>query len=82
MAVIETTRNEQGEFIALYVRENSLRDECDGFRSDLREACDGLRNDLKKGFAKLNQALLISGIIMIAGSSAGIYLVLVLAGWK
>lgn len=82
MAVIEATRNEQGEFIALCVRENSLRDECDGFRSDLREACDGLRNDLREGFAKLNQAFLIAGIIMTVGSTAGIYLVLVLVGGK
>ena len=71
MAVIETTRNEQGEFIALCVRENSLRDEC-----------DGLRNDLREGFAKLNQAFLIAGIIMTVGSTAGIYLVLVLVGGK
>ena len=82
MAIIETTRNEQGEFVALYVRENSLQEEFDGFRSELREACDGLRNDLREMFARLNRALLAAGIVVTVAGSACICIVAILVGGK
>jgi len=90
VAIIETTRNEQGEFVALYVRENSLQEEFDGFRSDLREACDDFlndflndfRNDLREMFARLNRALLAAGIVVTVAGSACIYLMAILVGGK
>lgn len=61
-AIIETIRNERAEFVAKSVRENGLREEIDGFRNDLRE-----------GFAKLNPALLIAGIVVTIADSACLY---------
>ena len=86
MVIIETTRNEQGEFVAKYVRESSLREEIDGFRNDLRNdfrgMVDDFRDDLREMLSRLSRALLVAGTVVTVAGSAGIYYVVTLAVGK
>ena len=68
MAIIETTRNAKGEFVALYVRGNSLQEEFEGCRQDLRNFGD----EMRKGFARLNLLLLVLGVVLAVGGSLAI----------
>ena len=65
MAIIETTQNAKGEFVALYVRGNSLQEEFEGCRQDLRDFGD----DFRKGIARLNRFLLVLAVVFTVGGS-------------
>lgn len=67
MAIIETTRNAKGEFVAKYVLKDSLHEQCESFLRSMR-----------KGFARLQLLLLVLGVVLTIGGS----LVIIQVVWK
>ena len=62
MAIIETTRNEKGEFVAKHVRQDSLQ----GMYGDLLE-------ELRKGLARLTLLALVLASVLLAGFTVWLY---------